>query len=179
MLEASSLTARLHAVTAICSRFMGARASILQISWPGAHACLDWHRSRAGEIEASAMSAWFHAVTAIRNEIMGWTLRQSKHATVGWPLATLLTCLQDDARFLANNDQLIEALLTRLKVSFETCESVMFEARGLWCGIARRVLTCLQDDARFLADTDQLREALLARLKVRPGLESVWVRGFR
>ena len=73
-------------------------------------------RSKAAEIDASALSAWYHAVTAIRNEIMGWTTRQSKHASVGWPLVTLLTCLQDDARFLANNEQLIEALLTRLKV---------------------------------------------------------------
>lgn len=62
------------------------------------------------------MSAWYHAVTAIRNEIMGWTMRQSKHATVGWPLVTLLTCLQDDQRFMGNNEQLIEALLSRLKV---------------------------------------------------------------
>ena len=40
------------------------------------------------------MSRWFHAVTSIRSEIMSWTARQSKHAMPGWPLATLLTCLQ-------------------------------------------------------------------------------------
>ena len=73
-------------------------------------------RCKVGEVEPATMRAWCGMVNKMRGDIQSWTVRQSKHASYGWPLATLLTCLLDDQGFLANIDSLVDNLHRQLKV---------------------------------------------------------------
>ncbi len=52
----------------------------------------------------------------MRSEIASWTARASKHAGVGYPLVTMLLCLEDTPTFLQFVDTLVDNLHRQLKV---------------------------------------------------------------
>ena len=54
-------------------------------------------------------------MTRLRGDISAWTSKQSKHANVGYPLATQLICLEPDETFPHSIDQHVDALHRLLK----------------------------------------------------------------
>ena len=72
-------------------------------------------RSVAARLDPAVAAAWFAAVAAVRTEIALWTARQNKHAAVGYPLLTVLVCLEDDVGFAAHSDALVDALHRQLR----------------------------------------------------------------
>ena len=72
-------------------------------------------RSVAARLDPAVAAAWFAAVAAVRTEIALWTARQNKHAAVGYPLLTVLVCLEDNAGFAAHSDALVDALHRQLR----------------------------------------------------------------
>ena len=74
------------------------------------------HRKVEGDIETAVINKWYVTVERMRSDIEKWTLRQSKHASHGWPLVTLMTCLLDNSRFLSHIEGLLDTLHRQLKV---------------------------------------------------------------
>ncbi|KAK9867850.1 hypothetical protein WJX84_002781 [Apatococcus fuscideae] len=62
-----------------------------------------------------AKASWYATVTRLRGDISAWTSKQSKHANVGYPLATQLICLEPDETFPHSIDQHVDALHRLLK----------------------------------------------------------------
>ncbi|CAL8468215.1 g7754 [Coccomyxa elongata] len=75
----------------------------------------DYPRSLADELDPKALSVWFSTVMNMRSEIASWTARASKHASVGYPLVTVLLCLEDTPTFLQFVDTLVDNLHRQLK----------------------------------------------------------------
>lgn len=73
-------------------------------------------RSLADKVDPKVLSVWFSTVMNMRSEIASWTARASKHAGVGYPLVTVLLCLEDTPTFLQFVDTLVDNLHRQLKV---------------------------------------------------------------
>lgn len=73
-------------------------------------------RGLAGELDPKALSVWFSTLVNMRSEIASWTARASKHAGVGYPLVTVLLCLEDAPSFGQFVDTLVDNLHRQLKV---------------------------------------------------------------
>lgn len=89
---------------------------ILQMTCSDSACCMSLHRKVEGDIEVAVINKWYVTVERMRGDIEKWTLRQSKHASHGWPLVTLLTCLLDNSRFLSHIEGLVDTLHRQLKV---------------------------------------------------------------
>lgn len=72
-------------------------------------------RSKGAELDPKALSVWYTTIANIRTELANWTARQSKHAAVGFPIITILLCLEDTPSFMQFIDTLMENLHRQLK----------------------------------------------------------------
>lgn len=91
-------------------------------------------RPAGSKAQAGSIAAWHKQVIKMRTEIATWTSRQSKHAAVGYPLITLLTCLEADDTFAAYTETLLDTLHRQLKVGlFCSILKVRNQCRGSGC----------------------------------------------
>ncbi|EIE19264.1 hypothetical protein COCSUDRAFT_48883 [Coccomyxa subellipsoidea C-169] len=74
----------------------------------------DRPRSLAGRLDPKVLSVWHATLVNMRSEIASWTARASKHAGVGYPLVTVLLCLEDApsfGQFVDTLDKLLRTLI--------------------------------------------------------------------
>ena len=67
-------------------------------------------------MDPKVLSVWYSTLVNMRSEIASWTARASKHAGVGYPLVTVLLCLEDASSFSQFVDTLVDNLHRQLKV---------------------------------------------------------------
>lgn len=60
-------------------------------------------------------SQWFSTITLLRKEILKWTTKQSKQIPAGYPLVTILTCIEEEGTLISSIDSLIECLHKQLR----------------------------------------------------------------
>lgn len=90
------------------------------------------YRSLASKLDSKVLSVWFSTLVNMRSEIASWTARASKHTGVGYPLITILLCLEDTPSFAQFVDTLMDNLHRQLKVCSSFC--CLACSRDICCG---------------------------------------------
>lgn len=58
---------------------------------------------------------WFTLIAVLRTDILKWSTKQSKQVQSGYPLLTMLTCLEPDKQMVSNVDVVVDLMQRQIK----------------------------------------------------------------
>ena len=80
---------------------------------------------------------WFSTVELLRTELFKWTSRQAKQAMAGYPIVTILTCIDTENALVNNIDALIDQLNKQLKEKKNSSMALLCISRCVSCFLRR------------------------------------------
>lgn len=89
------------------------------------------------KFDPSLRSQWHSTVALLRTELFKWTTKQSKQALAGYPVVSVLTCIEDENGLVNSIDALIDNLCRQIKDKKNSPMAVLCLTRCVSCFLKR------------------------------------------